>query len=241
MKTLTFLTFLISLALQVEMMAQPNPYYNNRTSSQLEVQAQQTPSYNDNDGQNPAGNAQPAIRPGQNRPTNSVNPPPTNNAYAPPQNTDELRPKQKIEWTLSILKPDVLKNRHIGDIISRFEDAGLRVAAIKMVQLTPEQAAQFYSIHREKPFFPELVQYMSSGPIVAMVLEGDRAISKNRELMGETDPRKAAKGTIRADFAESISHNAVHGSDSPESARQEIAFFFLPNEIYSGYTSPNRR
>src|SRR5262249_35446320 len=144
-------------------------------------------------------------------------------------NIFETMPQQKIERTLSILKPDAVRNRHIGDIISRFEDSGLRIAAIKMVRLTPEQAAQFYNIHRERPFYKELVQFMSSGPVVVMVLEGDQAVSKNRQLMGATDPSKAEKGTIRAEYAESISRNAVHGSDSVESANQEIPFFFRPN------------
>lgn len=161
--------------------------------------------------------------------TSSVNDP-----YIPPQ-SDGLHTNQKIERTLSILKPDALKNRHIGDIISRFEGAGLRVAALKMTKLTPDQAAQFYQMHRDRPFYSDLVKLMTSGPVVIMVLEGDQAISKNRQLMGATDPEKAEKGTIRADFAESISQNTVHGSDSPEAARQEISFFFKPNEIFSGY------
>jgi nucleoside-diphosphate kinase len=155
-------------------------------------------------------------------------------AYAPPQ-ADELRSNQKIERTLSILKPDALKNRHIGDIISRFEDAGLHVAALKMIKLTPEQAGQFYNAHRERPFYSELVKYMSSGPVVVMVLEGDQAVTRNRQMMGATNPLSAAPGTIRADYAESMTKNAVHGSDSAESARQEIAFFFKPEEIYAGY------
>lgn len=154
-----------------------------------------------------------------------------NDAYAPSK-PDELRSNQKIERTLSILKPDAVRNRHVGDIISRFEDAGLRVAAIKMIKLNKDQAAQFYNIHRERPFFPELVKFMSSGPIIVMVLEGDQAISKNRQLMGATNPKEAEKGSIRADFAGSVSQNAVHGSDSPEAAREEISFFFPPNEIY---------
>jgi nucleoside-diphosphate kinase len=154
--------------------------------------------------------------------------------YAPPP-ADELRSNQKVERTLSILKPDALKNRHIGDIISRFEDAGMHVAALKMIKLTPEQAGQFYSAHRDRPFYAELVKYMSSGPIVVMVLEGDQAISRNRQMMGATNPLNATPGSIRADYAESTTKNAVHGSDSPESARQEIAFFFKPDEIYAGY------
>lgn len=154
--------------------------------------------------------------------------------YAPPA-PDELRSNQKIERTLSILKPDALKNRHIGDIISRFEDSGLRIAAIKMIKLTPEQAAQFYQMHRERPFYSDLVKFMTSGPVVVMVLEGNQAVARNRQLMGATDPTKATPGTIRADYSLSVSENSVHGSDSPEAARQEIEFFFKPNEIFAGY------
>lgn len=154
--------------------------------------------------------------------------------YAPPP-PDELRSNQHIQRTLSILKPDALKNRHVGDIISRFEDAGLRVAAIKLIKLTPEQAAKFYQEHQDRSFYPDLVKYMTSGPVIVMVLEGNQAVARNRQLMGETDPTKATPGTIRADFAESMTKNAVHGSDSPESARKEIEFFFKPDEIYAGY------
>ena len=149
--------------------------------------------------------------------------------YAPPK-PNELRSNQKIERTLSILKPDALRNRHIGEIISRFEEAGLRVAAIKMIKLTPEQAAQFYQVHRERPFFPELVKMMSSDPIIAIVLEGDQAISKNRQLMGATNPSQAAPGTIRKDLAISIDQNTVHGSDAVETAAVEIAYFFSTTE-----------
>jgi nucleoside diphosphate kinase len=148
-------------------------------------------------------------------------------------NPETLAHPKELERTLSIIKPDGVKNRHIGDIISRFEKAGLHVAALKLVKLNKEQASQFYNIHRDRPFFSELVNFMSSGPVVIMVLEGDNAVNKNRQLMGATDPRKAEKGTIRADFAESMSKNSVHGSDSPETAREEISFFFQSNEIYS--------
>jgi nucleoside-diphosphate kinase len=137
------------------------------------------------------------------------------------------------EQTLSLIKPDAVKNHHIGEIIARFEKEGLRIAALKMTQLTPEQAGTFYQVHRERPFYAQLVQHISSGPIVALVLEGDEAVRRNRKIMGATDPKKAEKGTIRADFAESLTANAVHGSDSPETAREEIAFFFRPNEIFS--------
>jgi nucleoside-diphosphate kinase len=134
----------------------------------------------------------------------------------------------KSEQTLSIIKPDAVKKNVIGKIISRFEEAGLRVVAARMTHLSRKDAEGFYAVHRERPFFKDLVEFMISGPVLIQVLEGDNAIAKNRELMGATDPKKAAKGTIRADFADSIDANAVHGSDSPETARKEIAYFF-PN------------
>lgn len=139
------------------------------------------------------------------------------------------------EQTLSIIKPDAVADNHIGEIIARFEKVHLRIAAAKMVRLSEEDAKQFYAVHRERPFFAELVSYISSGPIVAIVLEGPQAVEKNRELMGATDPKKAANGTLRADFAKSIGENAVHGSDSLENAKKEIAFFFKPEEVYSRY------
>jgi nucleoside-diphosphate kinase len=135
------------------------------------------------------------------------------------------------EETLSIIKPDAIQGRHIGEIISRFEKNGLQIAAIKMVRLTPQQAEKFYSEHEGKPFFKGLTEFMASGPIVVMVLSGPDAISKNRELMGATDFQKAADGTLRKDFASSITKNAVHGSDSKESAGREIPFFFTSDEI----------
>ncbi len=134
----------------------------------------------------------------------------------------------KSEQTLSIIKPDAVKKNVIGKIISRFEEAGLRVVAARMTHLSRKDAEGFYAVHRERPFFKDLVEFMISGPVLIQVLEGDNAIAKNRELMGATDPKKAAKGTIRADFADSIDANAVHGSDSPDTARKEIAYFF-PN------------
>lgn len=137
-----------------------------------------------------------------------------------------------IERTLSIIKPDAVAKNVIGEIISRFEKAGLRIAALKMMQLTRQQAEAFYGVHRDKPFFNDLVEYMISGPVVVQVLEGENAIARNRELMGATNPKEAAPGTIRADFADSIDANAVHGSDSPETAAQEIAFFFKDDEIF---------
>jgi nucleoside-diphosphate kinase len=134
----------------------------------------------------------------------------------------------KSEQTLSIIKPDAVKKNVIGKIISRFEDAGLRVVAARMTHLSRKEAEGFYAVHRERPFFKDLVEFMISGPVLIQVLEGDNAIAKNRELMGATDPKKAARGTIRADFADSIDANAVHGSDGPDTARKEIAYFF-PN------------
>ena len=138
-----------------------------------------------------------------------------------------------IEQTLSIIKPDAVRRNLIGEIYRRFEQAGLRIVAARMMWLTKEQAEGFYAVHRGKPFFDSLVAYMTSGPIMVQVLEGEDAIARNRELMGATDPAKAAPGTIRADFAESIEANAVHGSDGPDTARTEIAYFFKPEEIYS--------
>ncbi|HHJ38459.1 MAG: nucleoside-diphosphate kinase [Methylothermaceae bacteria B42] len=137
-----------------------------------------------------------------------------------------------IERTLSIIKPDAVAKNVIGKIISRFEDAGLAVVGAKMMHLTREQAEGFYAVHKERPFFGELVEYMISGPIVVQVLEGENAIALNRELMGATNPKEAAPGTIRADFGASIEENAVHGSDSPETAQWEINYFFKENEIF---------
>jgi nucleoside-diphosphate kinase len=131
-----------------------------------------------------------------------------------------------VEHTLSILKPDAVAKNIIGKIYSRFEDQGLRIVAAKMLQLTREQAEDFYAVHRERPFFKDLIDFMISGPVMVQVLEGEDAIAKNREIMGATDPRKAAPGTIRADFAETVDENAVHGSDSPDNATVEINFFF---------------
>ncbi|MGB5260969.1 MAG: nucleoside-diphosphate kinase [Gammaproteobacteria bacterium] len=131
-----------------------------------------------------------------------------------------------IERTFSIIKPDAVAKNVIGEIISRFEKNGLCIVASKMVHLTREQAGEFYAVHRERPFYNDLVAYMTSGPVVVQVLEGEDAIRKNREIMGATNPAEAAAGTIRADFAASIEENAVHGSDAPETAAQEIAFFF---------------
>ena len=136
-----------------------------------------------------------------------------------------------IQRTLSIIKPDATRRNITGQIIARLEKAGLRVVAQKRLRLSREQAEGFYAVHRERPFFESLCRFMSSGPIVVQVLEGENAVEKNREVMGATDPAKAAEGTIRRDFAESIEANSVHGSDSPENAVQEITFFFDDDEI----------
>jgi nucleoside-diphosphate kinase len=137
------------------------------------------------------------------------------------------------EQTLSIIKPDAVKKNAIGKIIARFEAAGLRVVAARMMHLSRAEAEGFYAVHRQRPFFRDLVEFMTSGPVLVQVLEGENAIAKNRELMGATDPSKAAKGTIRADFADSIDANAVHGSDAPETARMEVAYFFRASEVFS--------
>ena len=138
-----------------------------------------------------------------------------------------------VERTLSIIKPDAVAKNAIGQILARFEQAGLRIVAARMTQLSRAQAEGFYAVHRERPFFKDLVAFMTSGPVMIQVLEGEGAIARNRELMGATDPKKAAPGTIRADFAQSIDANAVHGSDAPETARAEIAYFFPALEIHS--------
>lgn len=138
-----------------------------------------------------------------------------------------------VERTLSIIKPDAVAKNVIGQIYSRFEGAGLRVIAARMFQLSVAEAQQFYAVHKERPFFGDLVKFMVSGPIMVQVLEGENAIARNRELMGATDPKKADKGTIRADFADSIDANAVHGSDGPDTARVEIAFFFSSLDVHS--------
>ena len=138
-----------------------------------------------------------------------------------------------IERTLSIIKPDAVAKNVIGQIYSRFEQAGLRIIAARMMHLSRAEAEAFYAVHRERPFFKDLVDFMISGPVMVQVLEGESAITKNRELMGATDPKKAAPGTIRADFADSIDANAVHGSDAAETAQVEVAFFFPGMDIHS--------
>ena len=137
-----------------------------------------------------------------------------------------------IERTLSIIKPDAVAKNVIGQIYSRFEGAGLKIVAAKMVHLSRGEAEQFYAVHKARPFFKDLVDFMVSGPVMIQVLEGEGAIAKNRDLMGATDPKKAAAGTIRADFAQSIDANAVHGSDAPETAATEIAYFFPAQAVY---------
>jgi nucleoside-diphosphate kinase len=137
-----------------------------------------------------------------------------------------------VERTLSIVKPDATGRNLVGEILRRFEAAGLKIAAGKLVRLSPEQAQAFYAVHKERPFFAGLCAYMSSGPIFVSVLEGENAILKNREIMGATDPAKAAPGTIRKDCGKDVEQNAVHGSDGPETADSEIAFFFKPDEIF---------
>jgi nucleoside-diphosphate kinase len=138
-----------------------------------------------------------------------------------------------VEHTLSIIKPDAVGKNHIGEIYARFEAAGLRVVAAKMLRLSEEVAGGFYAEHRERPFFPALIEFMTSGPVMVQVLEGEDAITRNRELMGATNPEDAAPGTIRADFASSIDANAVHGSDAPSSAQREIAYFFAASDLCS--------
>lgn len=137
-----------------------------------------------------------------------------------------------IERTLSIIKPDAVARGLIGEILKRFEAAGLKLVAVKLLHLSPDQARAFYAVHRERPFFAGLTEYMSSGPILVSVLEGEGAISRNREIMGATDPAKAAAGTIRREWGKDVEKNAVHGSDAPETAAWEIAFFFKPDEIH---------
>jgi len=138
-----------------------------------------------------------------------------------------------LERTLSIVKPDGVQKNLIGEVYRRFEGAGLQIIAARMLQLTQAQAEGFYAVHRERPFFTDLVKYMSSGPVIVQVLEGENAVAKHRELMGATDPKKADKGTIRADLAASIEENVVHGSDSAENAKNEINYFFAATDLWA--------
>jgi nucleoside-diphosphate kinase len=139
-----------------------------------------------------------------------------------------------IQRTLSIIKPDAVEGNHIGAILSRFENAGLKIVAAKMMHLTIEEAQAFYAVHKNRPFYNDLVTFMTSGPVLISVLEGPNAVALNRQIMGATNPKDAAEGTIRKDFATSIEKNAVHGSDSLETAQTEVAFFFKPEELFSG-------
>jgi len=136
-----------------------------------------------------------------------------------------------VERTLSIIKPDAVAKNVIGEIYRRFEQAGLRIIGARMLRLSKEQAQAFYAVHKERPFYNDLVKFMTSGPVMVQVLEGDNAVARHREIMGATDPKKAAPGTIRADFANNVEENAVHGSDAADTARQEIAFFFEPGDL----------
>lgn len=136
-----------------------------------------------------------------------------------------------IERTLSIIKPDAVAKNVVGQILQRFEAGGLRIVAARMLHMTEAQARDFYAVHKERPFYGELVQFMTSGPVLVQVLEGENAVRRNRDIMGATNPKDAAPGTVRADFAASIQENAVHGSDAPETARTEIEFFFRPGDI----------
>jgi len=136
-----------------------------------------------------------------------------------------------VERTLSIIKPDAVAKNIIGEIYRRFEQAGLRIVAARMVHLNRERAQAFYAVHKERPFYNDLVSFMMSGPVMVQVLEGENAVARHRDIMGATNPKNAEPGTIRADFADSVEENAVHGSDAPETAKQEIAFFFKPDEI----------
>jgi nucleoside-diphosphate kinase len=136
-----------------------------------------------------------------------------------------------VERTLSIVKPDGVRKNVIGEVYRRFEQAGLKIVAARMTKLSQAQAEGFYAVHRERPFFKDLVSYMTSGPVIVQVLEGDNAVAKHREIMGATDPKKAAPGTIRADLAESIEQNVVHGSDSLENAAREVGYFFAETEL----------
>lgn len=138
-----------------------------------------------------------------------------------------------VERTLSIIKPDAVAHNHIGAILARFEKSGLKIIGAKMVHLSKQQAEKFYEVHAHRPFYQELVTFMTEGPVLVSCLEGDNAILKNRDIMGATNPKQAAAGTIRADFAVSIDRNAVHGSDAKETAMQEIAFFFKPEELHT--------
>jgi nucleoside-diphosphate kinase len=150
-----------------------------------------------------------------------------------PNSPTKLEYSMSIEQTLSIIKPDAVGKNVIGKIMDRFESAGLKIVACRMMHLSREQAEAFYAVHKDRPFYGELVEYMISGAVIIQILEGEEAIQRNRDVMGATNPTEAAPGTIRADFAESVQANAVHGSDSPTTAQQEISYFFDPTHISS--------
>jgi nucleoside-diphosphate kinase len=197
--------------------------YSSQANS-LDVQVRQLPSYDEGTFYDQSGEPKREMLRSSNQTQHSLN---------RMNQKDDGIPNEVMERTLSIIKPDAVQSGHIGNILSRFEQNGLRIVGLKMIHLTKDQAGRFYAVHQNRPFYRELTEFMASGPIVVIVLEGQGAIAKNRKLMGATDPKKAEKGTLRADFAESVSHNAVHGSDSPEAAREEIPFFFKPEELHS--------
>lgn len=232
---------LLALAAQCALSAQPA--YN--------VRIDRMPSYNDgyyynNPGQVDAYYQQYPQNQGYQYRGYQQRPSYQQNQYAysdnAPRNYDGLKYYQEqsnapVERTLSIIKPDAVQTKHIGDIISRFERSGFKIVGIKMTNLSKDQAEKFYAVHKDRPFFKDLVQFMSSGPVVVMVLEGPNAIARNRQLMGATDPNKAAQGTLRSDYAESVTRNAVHGSDSDKTAQDEITFFFKDDELAPKQTS----
>jgi nucleoside-diphosphate kinase len=147
------------------------------------------------------------------------------------KNASTTKEREAEDRTLVIIKPNAVKERHVGEIITDYEKAGFKIAGLKVVRLSKAQAEQFYAVHKDRPFYQELVEFIGSGPVVVMAMEGENAVLKSRELIGATDPQKAAPNTIRAKFAKSIKENAIHGSDSPDNAKQEIAFFFTAEEL----------
>jgi nucleoside-diphosphate kinase len=205
MKHLLFIVF-VTVVIQLDISAQNG---NSDSFQQIEITTQVQPSKSDNSSAADGANYQPKD-----------------------SGTIDHTIAQKMEQTLSIIKPNAVRNRHTGDILLSLENKGLHIVGMKMVELTPQQAAQFYQVHQNRPFFQDLVTFMSSGPIVVVVLEGTNAIAKNREIMGATNPAEADEGTIRAKFGTSITENAIHGSDSPETAREEIQFFFQKDQIF---------
>jgi len=255
MNRFMFTLGVMAFSMQLAVIAQPNqpptyevqikrlPASNEGNYIELDQRGYQSNSSNQNnipadfDRQSFDQKINAAIREGQNvRDTRPISPNNTtiNETRAGRQGYNNVL-QNTIERTLAIVKPDAVKSNHIGDIISRYENSGLRVAGIKMKRLTRDEASKFYAVHKDRPFYNDLVDFMSSGPVVIVVLEGNQAISKNRQLMGATDPSRADRGTIRADYANSTTQNAVHGSDSPESAQTEIDYFFEKNDLQSRY------